>query len=434
MKKIFTLSSLFLAAALSLNAQDLKTINGDANAGELEVLAVSNNGQFVCGTTLTSSYFIYDTATKSFKWQAGPEDASGDPADSQLRHITDEGVAVGYAGDYPIMMDKDGNVTQLDTLAGDEEHATSLAFDVTNDGKTIVGCAFTTYSVPLIWQDGKLSQLPMPTEDEAGYTVNGAVAKFISSDGSIILGYIEDDMASYPAMIWTRQDDGSYAYDIISANYFEPGYGTNPYWTFTPECISANGRYIGISADRNVQENWDAGNYDDIGTGQFCLYDTQEKTVTEISIDGEHSIDADAAITPCGIADDGTVVGFTGSAWDGDAQGFIKRAADAQPLLLKTVYSDVTAFDDYVKNGSSLCTGISADGNILVGYGPNELGYEGWVLNCSVPAGIGSAAADNASDAVLYRYSVDGKRINMPTRGINLVKRANGRVEKTFVK
>ncbi len=434
MKKIFTLSSLFLAAALSLNAQDLKTIDGDADAGELEVLAVSNNGQFVCGTTMTASYFIYDTATKSFKWQAGPEDASGDPADSQLRHITDNGYAVGYAGDYPISMDKDGNVTQLDTLAGDEEHATTSAFAVTNDGKTIVGCAFTTYSVPLIWQDGKLSQLPMPTEEEAGYTVNGAVAKYISADGSIIVGYIEDDLATYPAMIWTRQDDGSYAYEIISADYYEPGLGDKPYWSFSPECISANGRYIGISAERNIQDKWDEGDYDAMTTGQFCLYDTKEKKMTEISIDGEHGIEAEASISPCGIADDGTVVGFTGSTWEGDAQGFIKRAADAQPLLLTTVFSGVTAFADYAKNGVGLCTGISADGNILVGYGPNELRYEGWVLNCSVPTGIGSATTDNASDAMLYRYTLDGKRTSMPTRGINIVKRANGRVEKMFVK
>lgn len=434
MKKIFTLSSLFVAAAMSLNAQVLTKVEGDSEAGELEVLSVSNNGKYACGTTLTSSYFIYDIETKSFKWQAGPDDASGDPADSQLRQINDNGFAVGYAGDYPITMDKDGNVTQLDTLAGDEEHATTTAFAQSNDGKTIVGCAFTTYSVPVIWQDGKLSQLPMPTEDEAGYTVNGAVAKFISADGSIIVGYIEDDMANYPAMIWTRQDDGSYAYDVISADYYEAGYGDNPYWMFSPECISANGRYIGISAQRNIQAKWDAGEYDDTGEGQFCIYDTKDKTVTEISIDGKHGIDAGASISPCGIADDGTIVGFTGSVWEGDAQGFIKRITDSQPLTLATVFSDITDFADYVKNGAGLCTGISADGKTLVGYASNELAYEGWVLSCPISAAIGTATTDNASDAVLYRYTLDGKRTSMPTRGINIVKRANGRVEKVFVK
>lgn len=434
MKKFFTLSSLFLAAALSLHAQELNVIPSDSEAGELEVLGVSNNGQFVCGTTLTSSYFVYDTATQTFKWKAGPEDESGDPADSQLRAINDNGLAVGYAGDYPVMMDKEGNVTQLDTLAGDEDHASTLAFAVTNDGKTIVGCAFTTYSVPLIWQDGKLSQLPMPSEEEAGYTVNGAVAKFISADGSVIVGYIEDDLASYPAILWTRQADGSYVCDIISAKYFEPGFGTNPYWTFSPECLSDNGRYIGITAVRNVQDKWDAEDYSDYGSGQFCVYDTQEKTVTQISIDGDHKILADADITPCDIADDGTVVGYTGSVWGGDAQGFIKRITDSQPLPLTTVFSGITAFSDYATNGSSLCTGISADGKTVVGYGPNKVGYEGYVLKCPVSAAIGSATTDNGSNAEILRYSIDGKRLNMPTRGLNIVKRANGRAEKVFVK
>ena len=201
MKKIFTLSSLFVAAAMSLNAQHITSITSDLDAGELEALYVSNNGKYICGTTMSAHYFVYDIENRVLKHQAGPSDESGDAVDSQLRQITNDGLAIGYAGNYPITMDKDGNVTQLDTLANDADHACTIAFGISNDGKTAVGCAYSTYSVPVIWQDGKLSQLTMPTDEEVGYTVNGAVAKYVSADGSIVVGYIEDDMSTYPAIM-----------------------------------------------------------------------------------------------------------------------------------------------------------------------------------------------------------------------------------------
>jgi uncharacterized membrane protein len=430
MKKLL-LPALLLAVATSADAQRNTLIPADGLHGSLEALALSPAGKYVCGTTTAAAMFLYDTAAQTVIYKDGPTDESGDAIDSELRQVNDNGLAAGYLGSTPVTMDKDGNVTELEQYTAEDGYET-CAFAVSGDGKTVVGCAFLDYSYPIVWTDGKLSQLPVPTEEEAGYTVYGAVAKFVSGDGKTIVGYLEDDMAAMPLIIWKLQDDGTtWAYDIVSKDYYEPGYGDLPYYCFSPEDISDNGRYIAVYLQRNYELDDDTNSE---GYGSVGVYDLQEGKLTVFAADGNNGIDTDAEISPCDIADDGTVVGYVGSLWSGDAKPFVKRASDEQPLLFTAAYEAETAFASY---DWSLATNISADGKYITGYGQTSDGtYECFVLDVNAePAGITGATADaSGSAAIVARYAVDGKRISALQRGVNIVKRANGRVEKVMVK
>ncbi len=437
MKKVL-LSGLLLTAAASMSAQTNSAIADDGTHGYLEALALSPSGKYVCGTTTGAAMFLHDLSTKKTIFKNGPLDEAGDPIDSELRQVNDNGLAAGYWASTPMTIDKDGNETALEEYS--EEGYETTAFAVSADGKTIVGAAFVDYSVPLVWVNGKLSKLPMPTDDEAGYTVNGAVAKFVSGDGKVIVGYGEDDMASMPLLVWTLQDDGTYAYDIVSKDYFEPGYGTLPYYLFSPEDISDNGRYIGLYLQRNpdVVYGSEYGESDwDEGTGQFGIYDLQEGKLTVIIPDGNNDIQPGTEMVPCDIANDGTVVGYVGSLYDAEAIPFIYSPANGQPQPFTKAFEGVTDFS--TKYSYSIATNISADSKFITGYGydADAMVYESFVLDVDGNSdGISSAATDSpaGSAAIVARFALDGKRVSAPQRGINIVKRANGRVEKVLVK
>ncbi len=437
MKKVL-LSGLLITAAATMSAQTNSAIADDGTHGYLEALAISPAGKYVCGTTTGASMFLHDLTTKKTIFKDGPTDESGDAIDSELRQVNDNGLSVGYWASTPMTIDKDGTETALEEY-GEEGYETT-AFAISADGKTIVGAAFLDYSVPLVWINGKLSKLPMPTDDEAGYTVNGAVAKFISGDGKVIVGYGEDDMASMPLLVWTLQDDGTYAYDVVSKDYFEPGYGELPYYLFSPEDISDNGRYIGLYLQRNPDvingEEYGESDYDE-GTGQFGVYDLQEGKLSVIIPDGNNGIEKGSDMSPCDIANDGSVVGYVGSLWGAEATPFIYTPSKGQPTTFANAFEGVTDFSS--KYSFCVPTNISADCKYITGYAYVEADnvYESFVLDVDGNSdGISSASADSATGnaAIVARFALDGKRISAPQHGVNLVKRANGRVQKVLVK
>ncbi len=55
-------------------------------------------------------------------------------------------------------------------------------------------------------------------------------------------------------------------------------------------------------------------------------------------------------------------------------------------------------------------------------------------VNLEDPTGIDGAVKDNANSSVVARYSIDGRKLDAPVKGLNIVKMADGRSMKVLVK
>lgn len=299
--------------------------------------------------------------------------------------VNNAGIAVGSltGADYishPIMARADGHGTYT-FLHENSDNAGCEAYGITEDGSTIVGFYFDENWIThaCVWTNGgtTLTDLPEPTEAEMGFPIDYVSARWISSDGNVILGYAQDSFTgSWVALIW-RMQGGAYVPVPISNNYYQTRYyegdslvvpGENPYFEFQPVAISANGEWASL----NVVEIYDLDDFSfqpstkaarlNLVTGAF--------EVLELAEDYEK-------IEMFGIANDGTCVGrYTGvldlTTWTQEVCAVVWEAGSTSMKRLSELYPD----DPYVAGmGVSAFCSITPDGVYAMGYSEQTTFY-----------------------------------------------------------
>lgn len=265
MKKML-LSAAFLAAMTSVSAQKL-TYVPYADNGYLMGTYISSDGRYIAGGDAGGQGFIYDTQNGQIKYFVSPE--NGDEtkdASTEVRAVNPDGTGVGYVGDKLCKFDfNTGEYTDL----GVNEPA--LANTMSTDGSVIGGFAWdeSTYMQhPIYLKDGVKYDLPMPTSTWLGYEANGFGLTGANADGSMFLGYVQDDFAAYPICVWVLNQDGkTYSVIPVSKRFYDSSIelsGPQPMDYFNGAFMSANGRWVALSVHNkdNTEQSYTLARYD----------------------------------------------------------------------------------------------------------------------------------------------------------------------------
>lgn len=435
MKKFFTL---FLGFALcsSLNAQTLKTLSlglGTPGIDEpmLMGLSISPNGKYVCGALESGAgYFIADTETDVVKFQISTDDEG-----AELRHVDNNGLAIGYNGPG-VTYSFDEVETVL--VPPTDEYLYVLGEALSNDGSILVGSLVTNSHMTLAAysKDGG-EWTPLPEADEAlsEFAGQGSSAKYISGDGKVILGHL----GSFgPATLWIANDNGEYVIDPIFSKFVimdsdDPSTGEKILYDMQPMGISDNGKYV-------LCQGLVSNNDEALSVPVVYNVETQEITI----YNEPQNIDPNGlGLRPTAIANDGTFVGIIGSQPLFMSMGsFIWPAGDSQASTLGqkySVYEEMFGFADAI--GYCLPTGISADGNYIVGYGYYSPDFEDpdapvyfatYVIDVNGDSDSVESIKPTDNLTIDQIYTIDGKRVERMVKGINIVRMSDGTVRKVL--
>lgn len=466
MKKIFTLACL-ASAAMAMNAQSAFNVAPDyyefseyqGSAVMLLGEGLSVEGNYVSGQDINSLCpFVWNTETDDLSilvvsdvitmpidwdeegneiaWEIEEMTRSG-----SFRAINSNGLAVGslvHQGtyvSYPVMYDaKTGKHTFLmreDSDAGGE------GYGITEDGETIVGFYFdeSWYTTPCIWYaNGKIrSDLPLVSP---GFPVDYASARWITPDGSRILGYAQDHYSgAWVCTVWNNMGDGTFESDSSMAEaLYQPRPYTEvegpdgwpvfvydeitnpkPFTQLEPLCMSNSGEWVVCVVTDYVDEDNDQN---PMMAGKNIRYNLTTGEYDAITVE---DADAGAKIEIFGIADDGTAAGrWTGAmdfeTWNQPIEGVIWPAGSSSFVTLKELFPE----DPYVEGWtSSALSTISADGKTVMGYASDEMGGQ-TTFTVSLPElnGIHSVIAENDGKIA---YDLQGRRTNGTQSGLFII-------------
>lgn len=239
-----------------------------------QIVAVSPNGRYVVGSDPTYSShttyirsFIHDTETGTTQWVTEYKEDDYTTWGA-FNAVNDNGVVCGTAKDPDLLITttdfdgspitspadvaavwKDGVCTRLgygdfDTNQFTYNEDGAAAVGISADGKTVIGNIGTgnsTFTYPCIWTetaDGKWNMEMMSLPE--GYK-NG-LAKYISTDGSTIVGSATNDNWENVVLIWKNGDCR-----IIKAT--DLGVVSEYSTTTMLMSVSPNGRYSIINAN-----------------------------------------------------------------------------------------------------------------------------------------------------------------------------------------
>lgn len=449
MKKFYTLSVLAVmaAGAFAQDAIQITTPQEVRNNGGQQAMAISANGKYVVGSSYQWDLFIYNAETKENKYFTKNDGVAGSEQGSpNFLSVSNDGVAVGFDGNGAVMIDF--NTGRYDVVEkASKSYPYVDATGITPDGSIIIGhlTNSTYYPFPVYWTGGKRYELPYPNKQEAGFSVYGATADFISEDGSVIVGRLINGLDPYPIIVWKRQANGTYAYTDAFKKFYEPKHdiiwgpdqlptgidrGPNPYIRFSPGGLSGNGKYVAMTLVPNTDEidpNWQVG-----------YYDLETETVTPVPYDDEDVIaEQGYRFTIGGISNEGTIVGTAG-----EIQTFytpyiiyrdrmkVERLIDAFPdVVVLQEFNDMNV-DDLMWE---LATGITPNGRYIIGYisDPDEYAARSFLLDTGYDSGVDTVEAAKPEYAPAY-YTIDGKRIANPDRGL-YIKVAGEKAEKVIL-
>lgn len=413
-KQLLLLLAVVIASQIS--AQELVT-SPTTDWYNLEALGMSSNGRYITGLNVsTYAGFAWDTQTGLIVQN------EGDYANCDFRACTDDGTAVGILGMDDMVttnaatFDNTGRITILD-------ESMSAAYATTPDGSMIVGALLDEMwlPTPCLWKNGERIILPYPKPQECGIEHDGANAQYISADGSVIAGYLQDWRSARPAIIWRRQQDGSYQYDVVSKNVWEPSFGGGkPYVKFACLGVSANGKWLAIVAQKEseienmptpefmIRMNLETGEIIESATPSFAYFNPETDY-----------------IYPNAIANDGSC---TGVCMDEMlyTRGVIWKAGESAPQLLSDAYPQfIDTFGNY-DVFMHYPVAISGDANIIGGYGilvttdewgDSDMHFQSYKLVVDPATGVASVKTSNArlSDRI---YRLSGTAASYNQRGI----------------
>ena len=417
MKKSLLSLALAVAIPAAISAQSLVIINDDLgieNYGGLQGLSISENGKWISGSTQAYAGFLLNMETAAVIYDEALDDFG-----CELRSVSNTGKAVGMNVNA-ITIDALGSKQILETPDGNQ----SIANDITPDGSLIVGLTYDEgyRETPVIWNaDGSLVSLPVPTTEDMGFEVNGGRCCKVSEDGSVIVGYLVDNYATYPVVFWFIQDDGSYAIDTeIAKNFFEPGEGDKPYLVISPSAISKNGRYVALQLMVND------GSY----TYYNGVYDLQTHELYKATVLGDFE---GAAYYPSAISNNGDVVGMVIYGWNQRIPYVYSIGNEYGTTFADTFKS--AEFSDFIAADIAIPTNITGDGRYVIGWSVDyeTYAYYTFLIDFSTGA-VNKIAVDPSAAEEVARYDISGKKISKNTPGINIIRMSDGSAQKVLVK
>lgn len=435
MKKTFTL---VMAAALcaSVNAQELKFLSlglGTPGVDEPPIigLGISSNGKYVCGSLdMGYGYFVGNLETNVFEFAT-----TEDPEGAELRHIDNNGLAIGFDGPG-ITFSIEGGCNELEVP--DDSYKYILGEDLSNDGSimvgSLIGLGYSTFAA-VSRDGGTWTPLPMPSDEILGeYAGAGSAAKYCSGDGKVILGYI----GSWgPATLWLMNDDGEYEVlplfnKICVMTEEDEADDSKQFLSMMPMNISENGKLVLLRGFVKGIDYPVAGVYN-IETEEVTIY-SEPQDIDEYGL----------GLTPSAIANDGTIVGVVGQPAMGTC-AFIINAGEEQAETFANEfaeYSEIFYYPDLM--GWNIPTDISADGRYILGYlyycdnfdDPDADAYFRTYVIDTDPSGEVSVDSINTGSVANQEaiYTIDGRRINDIQEGINIIRMSDGTTRKVIKK
>ena len=265
------------------------------------------------------------------------------------------------------------------------------------------------------------------------YNIKQCGAKYVSTDGRIILGYLG---AMGQATLWRLNDNGEYVPDPIFDEYAKryKDDEEHPYLVFEPEGMSPDGHYVLIKVGEyhnEIEEPTMAAVYN-TETNELEVYDEVQ------NIDMYH-----IGFHPIAIANDGTFVGVVGNPAM-DLGAFIMKAGETQAEMF------IEAFPEYAEvfgildlTGYHIPSDISADGKRIIGngwYTADENPYSSdaffyfmtYVLEINDTNSVENIDTEINEVSPAAYYTVDGIRMNTPAKGLNIVRMSDGTVRKVL--
>lgn len=415
MKKTL-LSIVFATASAVASAQTyhaLPTTDDPYLAG----ICISADGKYVGGMDYVYNLFLADWAKDDIKTYE-PDDETG----CCIRSVSNTGVGVGFNGDNAITFDINGNYTVLPGKEG-------MAMGTTPDGTFWCG-SINTNSVPqpVYWKTSdSYTELPMPTKEECGINVYGATAKYVNNDASIIAGTLVDKLSTRPFVLWRRDADGNYTVDPVFKKYCPTktpdGNGLACYFTITS--MSKNGKWAAVTVSENntlciaryniENDRLEVLSYDDLDEGNFCM--------------------------SSGIADDGTIIGYTDNDDSSVRKALICKAGETTLKPLSEVYSSIAnlAYFDDLETHFNIAADITPDARYILGYakdidiigGEEAEIFVTYVIDTDTnTTTIKNVTTKSANNGTKY-YSTDGKQISINGyHGLVIEKDAQGNTKK----
>lgn len=465
MKKIFTIFfSGLMASSLAVNAEEstitlLPTDMMVVAASGCMPVDISPNGEYVVGGCSPYAPVAFSWNVKEGKAKIYAEDGelgAGGDYGSALMMVIDDGTAFGSG--YKVNLNT-GVISRHFLMGG-------MVDDCTDDGKIFVGMTYTKVNSTMgsphtidyqacYWENSIMRRLPVPSEEELGYYYLGTRARMVSGDGSIIVGEIVDRLHTLPMIIWRRQANGTYQLDPVCMEYFDDikynqGYFKG-YVNFRADALSNNGKYVAMT----VRE---APAYGKPATGPLLMayYDTETGELTKVTCNGRNGIAKNSTFNVYyhGISDNGTVTGGYTDDITGAQSCFIMYMDEKQPIAFTKAFPNIDKFFDF--EWDSKTSSITPDGKHITGCGwvmdyqfdPTGVGYyQAFVLNVGdreddLNSGNNNGGGNNDSaveaigdDSVEISgyYSLDGKKLDAPVKGINIVRYSDGTSRKVIL-
>lgn len=444
MKKIFTLSiavALFGVASAD-TVQVLSCAGGipgmSAEEPQLLGLSISPNGKYICGSIEKGiGVFAANRLTGEVKWQVTLD---GDRDGDQLKAIDNEGVAIGFLEDAVLYSFDTDTFTALKAPAGFKY---CIGEDITPDGNmkvgSLVGTGFLTDAAFTI-DNVNWTLLPMPTEEEFGGLIDGSKgssAKMVSVDGKVILGHV----GSFGApIVWVKNDTGVYEPDFFMARYVKATSDdindtSKPLVSLSGmyKYMSGNGKYVVMMGLIPAEIPGETRSVP-------VVYDTEKKDI-KIYDEIQEIDELELTLYPLGISDDGTFIGTVGQPLMGSMGAFIMLEGKTQAEWFNDVFpqfSELLGEADAI--GFNNPTDITPDGRFILGHlyycedymDPVAPAYfETYIIDRGENTGVNEVSSNIGME---YIYSVDGRALREMTKGINIVRKADGSVLKIMNK
>lgn len=445
MKRTFTFS--FLAAlCIAANADKVYTLGmgGIPSVDEpaLYGLNISPNGKYVCGAIeMGVGIFVADWRANDIKYEISLADEGG-----ELRHIDNEGDAIGFEETAVIYSYNTGKVTKLKTPQG---YRSVLGESLTNDGSIYLGNltsqSFATKGAYSTDKGETWNLLPEPSKEDIGeffaqFLDQGYAGKQISADGKIILGFIGS--FAIP-MIWERNDNGEYECDffasrvmkVTDADRNDPSKPLLSLSAMYGLCLSNNGKYaalLGLYLDED-------GNEKQIPV----VYNTEDKTFTYYN--EEQPIDEfNSGLWPNAIADNGMFIGTVGLPFFGSSGSFVMEPGETQAKAFTTVYPDFAAkYAESDGYGFNMPVSLSADGQYILAYtyycedymDPHaDAYYVTYVIDTLDNSKVNEISSGDSKAEIEAIYDLNGNRLQQMTKGINIIRMTDGTSRKVMIK
>lgn len=454
MKKLGILSLALLLGAsayaeeisiIALSGKDVPGAPEEMKIGTC-ALGISPNGQYLCGVLENAvAIFVSDWQKNEIKWMFANDDAGG-----ELRNVNNQGIAVGFDGPGITYSFTTGEQTPLPVPTGVRS---ILGQAITNDGNIIAGSLVvdsfqTKAAVKKEGQDWQF--LPIPSDEELGEyyakeAAMGSGVQCISGDGKVVYGYLGN--FGIP-MLWMMNENGEYEADMFlqkytkfSAEDFEDE--SKPFLNATKMAmyglsLSNNGKYLTCRCIK--------GDSLDTAYGVAVVYDTETKELTIYDEDQPADVTG-WGLYPTAICDNGTFIGSFGPTSTSSAGSFIMEHGTKQAKSYREAFPE---YDKVLGEGDSygffVPTGISASGRYVSGYGfyatdymdaDSEEYYASYVIDRGEEyekAGVNAIAAESSAATPVAFYSIDGKQVKTPAKGINIIRMSDGSSRKVMVK